>query len=98
MEKETHALHHERKGKKHIMCVMCPDDEATATKKKEDIYELKDHDWAVTNGFIVGRNDEVKTQQTKRDPDDEIKQRHDAMKLAMNDPDKMREYYEEPCY
>jgi len=35
---------------------------------------------------------------TKRDPDDEIKQRHDAMKLAMNDPDKLREYYEPPTY
>ena len=70
MENETHALHHERKGKKHIMCVMCPDDEATAKT----------------------------IMKYSPDPDDEIKQRHDAMKLAMNDPEKMREYYEDPCY
>ena len=84
------------------MCAMCPDDEATAKTIMKysliDEYELKDHDWAVTNGFIVGRNDEVKTQQTKRDPDDEITQRTAAMKLAMNDPDNLREYYEPPRY
>jgi len=47
---------------------------------------------------FMRKEDEVTTQQTKRDPDDEITQRTAAMKLAMNDPDNLREYYEPPLY
>lgn len=47
-------------------------------------------------GQIFKRNEII--QQTNRDPDDEMTQRTAGMKLAMNDPDKMREYYEPPQY
>jgi hypothetical protein len=74
------------------MCVMCPDHEVTSRNAMPI-------NWPGIQKIPFMRKTNVAIpQQTKSDPDDDMTQRHDAMKLAMNDPDKMREYYEPPRY
>jgi len=80
------------------MCVMCPEGTFSYGTRAEALRRKPPRPFVIKGIGVPFRGGPHGSPPPKRDPDDEIKQRHDAMKLAMNDPDKLREYYEPPTY